>query len=212
MLKFMIASFVIYKIFSKTTNVVLNKRSEKLGYVIKGEKANLSNILLENALIFGIPFLSTLLSIFSIVILAYTNKTENMAAICEKSALFYKAEHMANNLKLAKKRFNPDAISDVMKLDGVPSENVKPMIKMMEKENLDVSDKKYRKIMAMNDAELWLEDIRMNVGLTDEEKRQLYMDYVKEFMCDENKVKVKAPQKTLKMIKDRDNLYNCSKK
>lgn len=53
----------------------------------------------------------------------------------------------------------------------------------------------------MSDAELWLLEIEMNVGLSPDEKKQLYKDYVKDFKQD--KSKGKAIQKTLNLIQKR---------
>ena len=54
------------------------------------------------------------------------------------------------------------------------------------------------KVRAMSDAEIWLMEIELDTNLSEQEKRKLYLDYVRDFSKD--KTKPKAIEKTLKIV------------
>ena len=57
----------------------------------------------------------------------------------------------------------------------------------------------------MSNAELWLQSIYMDVGLSNDEKLCLFSEYAKQFKKDKSPEKEKAIQKTMKMIDNRNN-------
>ena len=91
-----------------------------------------------------------------------------------------------------------------MLLDGATNEIIKKEIKEIKKTEEYKLIKKSDRINAMADAEQWLLEIEMTVGLSQEEKRILYLQYVKDYLNKNNNYKTNTPQKTLNLINSRN--------
>lgn len=89
-------------------------------------------------------------------------------------------------------------MEDAMKLDGADKVTIKNEMQEARVASGVVSDKVMNKVRAMSDAEAWLMEIELNTNLTEQEKKELYLDYVRDFS--KAKSKPKAIEKTLKMV------------
>ena len=137
----------------------------------------------------------------------YYQFNENQKSEFLKELHMLPASEGLEYINLIKKRADLESIPDAMKLDGLEESMISQELSKAKKEAYSSiekgTDKRYRKIEAMNDAELWLAGLQFDVTLDDAEKRELYSAYVKDFKKKEDNVKAKAPEKTLKMVYNR---------
>lgn len=69
--------------------------------------------------------------------------------------------------------------------------------------NYIITKKQRRTLNAMNEAELWLTMIQMDTNITEAEKKELFIDYIKDFKNMKENAKPKAIEKTMKIIHSR---------
>ena len=203
MLEYIIGSGIACIVLSKVTVGVVQSRMDSLGYVsvseVKEKKKKTAKDYVLGFLSNFIPVINNLAGLVLIGVSGYMvfASDENVSSLFDKVPSIKKASEAKDIYDRRRKSNNFDAMEDAMKLDGADSSTINREMSIAKSSCGIPDDKAMKKISAMSDAELWLLDIEMNVGLTDEEKKALYKDYVKDF----SKAKSNGAviEKTLKM-------------
>lgn len=190
-------------ITTRITGIVMQSRLDSLGYVSISEAKEPKKVKAKDY-IMGV--LGNFIPVFNnIVTLALAGTSlfmgfasdELISSIFDKLPSVKKASEAKEIYERRIKSNNFDAMEDAMRIDGADKATIKEEMAIARKSCGIPDDKTMKKISAMSDAELWLLDIEMNVGLTDSEKKELYREYVKDFSSKKSSRKV--IEKTLRM-------------
>lgn len=210
MLEFIIASGIFTILVGDITcGLIISKVKEDRGYVGCCEVNN-KGIIKKSVYVLSnfipvVNLLATAVLVYSTVRLITSNekvKKETFDAFPDVHNAVDAKKLIDNNKKL----YDELSIKDAMKIDGATEKEIKNQIKIMNKKEptLYNNNKYMKKINAMSDAELWLQSIYMDAGLSLEEKKELFSGYTKDFMRNKQLKKSKTLEKTIKMTSNHE--------
>lgn len=204
MLEYIIGSGISCIILTQVTGIITQYRMEDLGYVgiseNSGEKKTSLKSHVLGFLSNFIPVINNLVGLVLLVVSGYMTfaSDDSISALFDKIPSFKKASEAKKIYDRRIQSNNFDAMEDAMKLDGADKSVIEEEMANARYASGIPNDKTMKKINAMSDAELWLMEIELDTNLSEQEKRELYLDYVRDFSKD--KTKPKAIEKTLKIV------------
>lgn len=176
-------------------------RADELGYVSISERKQMTaKDVVKGMVSYFIPVINNLvgLGLFIYSTMMVFASDEFVDNIFSRVPSLRKASAAKEIYERRIKNNNFAEMEDAMKLDGADKEVIKSEMKEARIASGVLSDKAMNKVRAMSDAEAWLMEIELNTNLSEQEKRELYLDYVRDFSKANSKPK--AIEKTLKMI------------
>lgn len=192
-----VSCFMTAYLAKYTTDV----RADELGYVnIKERKQMTAKDVVKGMISYFIPVLNNFvgLGLFIYSTMMVFASDEFIDRIFSRVPSLRKASAAKEIFERRAKVNDFNEMEDAMKLDGADKATIKSEMKEARVASGVLSDKEMNKVRAMSDAEMWLMEIELNTNLTEQEKKELYLDYVRDFS--KTKSKPKAIEKTLKMI------------
>lgn len=204
MLEYIIGSGISCIILTRVTGIITQYRMEDLGYVgiseNSGEKKKSLKRHLLGFLSNFIPVINNLVGLVLLGVSGYMTfaSDDSVSALFDKIPSFKKASEAKKIYDRRIQSNNFDAMEDAMKLDGADKSVIEKEMANARYASGIPNEKTMKKINAMSDAELWLMEIELDTNLSEQEKRELYLDYVRDFS--KSKSKPKAIEKTLKMV------------
>lgn len=204
MLEYIIGSGISCIILTQVTGIITQYRMEDLGYVgiskNSGEKKTSLKGRVLGFLSNFIPVINNLVGLVLLGVSGYMTfaSDDSISALFDKIPSFKKASEAKKIYDRRIQSNNFDAMEDAMKLEGADKSVIEEELANARYASGIPNDKTMKKINAMSDAELWLTEIELDANLSEQEKRELYLDYVRDFSKD--KTKPKAIEKTLKMV------------
>lgn len=181
---------------------IISKACENRGYVGCRE---INNSVSKKMLGFVLNFIPIVNIFATLIAVYYTSKLLSNNEE-EKKKFFEKTPNLFNAVKAKKiidnknKLYDEEEIKDAMKIDGATEKEIKKQINLMNKEKPTICSNKYiKKVNAMSEAELWLQSIYMDAGLSLEEKKELFSGYTNDFMVKKPIKKSKILEKTIRM-------------
>ena len=203
MLEYIIISGIACMVTTRITGIVMQSRLDSLGYVSISEAKEPKKVKAKDYIMGVLGNFIPVFNNIATLALAGTSlfmglaSDELISSIFDKLPSIRKASEAKEIYERRIKSNNFDAMADAMRIDGADKATIKEEMAIARKSCGIPNEKTMRKIRAMSDAELWLLDVEMNVGLTDSEKKELYRDYVRSFS--KNKSDNKVIEKTLRM-------------
>lgn len=204
MLEYIIGSGISCILLTQVTGIITQFRMEDLGYVSVSENSGTKKKSLKSHILgFLSNFIPVINNLVGLVLLGVSGymtfaSDDKILDLFDKIPSFKKASEAKKIYDRRIQSNNFDAMEDAMKLEGVDKSVIEEEIANARCASGIPNDKTMKKINAMSDAELWLMEMELDTNLTEEEKKELYYAYVKDFSKD--KSKPKAIQKTLKMV------------
>ena len=204
MLEYIIGSGISCIILTQVTGIITQYRMEDLGYVgISENSGEKKTSLKSHVLGFLSNFIPVINNLVGLVLLGVSGymtfaSDDSISALFDKIPSFKKASEAKKIYDRRIQSNNFDAMEDAMKLEGADKSVIEEEMANARYASGIPNDKTMKKIKAMSDAELWLTEIELDANLSEQEKRELYLDYVRDFSKD--KTKPKAIEKTLKMV------------
>lgn len=184
------------------SDVIFENKAKKFGYLKKQHDYNLVSHILSLLLMVAIGPVANVMT--AVIIGTMISFMKNDDKFIQELKNGYEYMKVSNVQKMISP-IDEEEIKDAMCLDGASEETIKKELKGMrealEDDIFSGLEDNTKKVNAMTEAQQWLQDIELNVGLSDSEYKQLYPNYVKDYLSD--KPKGKAVQKTLKMINKR---------
>lgn len=202
---FVLVSFGGRILVDQTCEIILKKYIKKYGYLpVRNNEETIEFIDHMNKHIrkFCTPAtnIKQIIEEINLTIYILTRKGE------EREKIFHEAisEYHCTTLKQVVNE-QDELLKNTMSLDDASQDKInKEYEKKPFSSDYKITEKQRKTLDAMNEAELWLTTIQMDIGLTEKEKKELFMDYVKDFQNTKETIKPKAIQKTLKMIEKRE--------
>ena len=176
-------------------------RAESLGYVKMGEKKEVTaKDAIKGIASYFIPVVNNIVGLILFInsTIMVFGSDDFVEQIFSRVPTLKKASAAKEIYERRIKNNNFVEIEDAMKLDGADKATIKTEMKEARMASGVLSDKEMNKVRAMSDAEMWLMEIELDTNLSEQEKRELYLDYVRDFSKD--KTKPKAIEKTLKIV------------
>ena len=204
MLEYIIGSGISCIILTQVTGIITQYRMEDLGYVgISENSGEKKTSLKSHVLGFLSNFIPVINNLVGLVLLGVSGymtfaSDDSISALFDKIPSFKKASEAKKIYDRRIQSNNFAAMEDAMKLEGADKSVIEEEMANARYARGIPNDKTLKKIKAMSDAELWLMEIELDTNLSEQEKRELYLDYVRDFSKD--KTKPKAIEKTLKIV------------
>jgi len=179
---------------------IVEKKARKLGYV--KEKEDFSQKMIEigfmKVFIPLLPFVNVLSICFSLAsscLYAFGNDIE-LKEVYQKSYDFSKASKVKEEFE----KYDFYTMADAMAIEGASKDVIREEISLAKRSvrSVGFSDKEFERLKAMCDAELCVEEAKLDVELTDEQEINLYNNFFKGFY--NKKVESKILKKSLKII------------